>query len=292
MADHSVTRLAHRRRMSMRSDLKNMAPVTPLLQLQKLGIAYGDTTPGERRWILRDLDLTVHEGEFVTIMGSSGAGKSTLLNVVAQTLQPSSGHIFFRGQAVGGADMRPNPGSGRQIGYVTQDDNLLPWRTVWDNVMFPITLAGKPSTSDVERAHRILDQVGLSRWTKHYPHQLSGGMRKRASLARTLVYNPPIVLMDEPFGALDAETRAQLQADLLDLWASEKKTILFVTHDINEAIALGDRIVVLSGSPGQIVLEREVDIERPRDPELIFKAPTFTGHYDAVRTCLRSAGCS
>jgi len=274
--------------MTMKRDLPETIDAGVLLQLRQLGISYG-TGSGERCWILRDLDLDVRQGEFLTIMGSSGAGKSTLLNLVAQTLQPSAGQIAFRGKVVGGADMPADPGSSRQIGYVTQDDNLLPWRTVWDNVMFPLTLAGKPSASDVERARRVIDQVGLTQWTKHYPHQLSGGMRKRASLARTLAYGPPVVLMDEPFGALDAETRAQLQADLLDLWASEKKTILFVTHDINEAIALGDRIVVLSGSPGRVVLERTIDIERPRNPELIFKAPTFAGHYDAVRSCLRAA---
>jgi NitT/TauT family transport system ATP-binding protein len=261
----------------------------PLLELRRLGIAYAEAAAGDPRWVLRDVDLVVREGEFVTVMGSSGAGKSTLLNVVAQTLQPSAGQIVFRGTPVGGADMAPNPGSNRQIGYVTQDDNLLPWRTVWDNVMFPLTLAGRPSAADVVKAERLLEQVGLARWAKHYPHQLSGGMRKRASLARTLVYSPPVVLMDEPFGALDAETRAQLQADLLALWSAEKKTILFVTHDINEAIALGDRIVVLSGIPGRIVLERRIDIARPRDPEQIFKAPTFAAHYDAVRGCLRGA---
>jgi len=274
--------------MTMKRDLPETIDAGALLQLRQLGISYGAGTSGERCWILRDLDLDVQEGEFLTIMGSSGAGKSTLLNLVAQTLQPSAGQIAFRGKVVGGADMPADPGSSRQIGYVTQDDNLLPWRTVWDNVMFPLTLAGKASASDIERVRRLVEQVGLTPWTKHYPHQLSGGMRKRASLARTLAYNPPVVLMDEPFGALDAETRAQLQADLLDLWASEKKTILFVTHDINEAIALGDRIVVLSGSPGQVVLERRIDIQRPRDPELIFKAPTFAGHYDAIRSCLRA----
>lgn len=274
----------------MKRDIPERALADVLLQLRRLGISYGTHDADERRWILRDLDLSVREGEFVTVMGSSGAGKSTLLNLVAQTLQPSAGQIAFRGEVVGGADMPPNPGSSRQIGYVTQDDNLLPWRTVWDNVMFPLTLVGKPSPSDVNRVRRLIDQVGLSQWTNHYPHQLSGGMRKRASLARTLAYNPPVVLMDEPFGALDAETRAQLQSDLLELWASEKKTVLFVTHDINEAIALGDRIIVLSGSPGRVVLERRIDIDRPRDPELIFKAPTFAGHYDAVRDCLRSAG--
>ena len=262
----------------------------PLLELKQLGISYAPGNGAERRWILRDLDLTVSEGEFVTIMGSSGAGKSTLLNVVAQTLQPSAGQIVFRGTPVGGVGMPPNPGSSRQIGYVTQDDNLLPWRTVWDNVMFPLILAGKPGKPDIDRVDGLLGRVGLSQWKNHYPHQLSGGMRKRASLARTLAYNPPVVLMDEPFGALDAETRAQLQSDLLDLWSSERKTILFVTHDINEAIALGDRIVVLSGSPGRIALERQIEIARPRDPELIFKAPTFAGHYDAIRACLRGTG--
>jgi len=275
--------------MTMKRDLPETTDPGALLQLRQLGISYGTGSSGERHWILRDLNLDVRDGEFLTIMGSSGTGKSTLLNLVAQTLQPSAGQIAFRGKVVGGADMPADPGSGRQIGYVTQDDNLLPWRTIWDNVIFPLTLAGKPSASEVERARRVIDQVGLTQWKKHYPHQLSGGMRKRASLARTLAYGPPVVLMDEPFGALDAETRAQLQADLLDLWASEKKTILFVTHDINEAIALGDRIVVLSGSPGRVVLERTIDIARPRDPELVFKAPTFAGHYDAVRSCLRAA---
>ena len=276
----------------MKRDIPEEALTDVLLQLRRLGISYGSSCGDERRWILRDLDLSVREGEFVTVMGSSGAGKSTLLNLVAQTLQPSAGQIAFRGKVVGGADMPPNPGSSRQIGYVTQDDNLLPWRTVWENVMFPLMLAGRPSPSAIERVRHLIEQVGLSQWTKHYPHQLSGGMRKRASLARTLAYNPPVVLMDEPFGALDAETRAQLQSDLLGLWASERKTILFVTHDINEAIALGDRLIVLSGSPGQVVLERHIDIERPRDPELIFKAPSFAGHYDAVRNCLRSAAHS
>jgi NitT/TauT family transport system ATP-binding protein len=268
--------------------MQETANATPLLQLQGLGIAYGAPGTGHRQWILQDLDLTVREGEFVTVMGSSGAGKSTLLNAIAQTLQPSAGQILFKGLRIGGADMAPAPGCNRQIGYVTQDDNLLPWRTVWDNLMFPLTLAGQPDADDVARARHLLKQVGLAQWGAHYPHQLSGGMRKRAALARTLVYNPPVVLMDEPFGALDAETRAQLQADLLRLWEAQRKTILFVTHDINEAIALGSRVVVLSGSPGRLALERQIDIPRPRDPEQIFKAPRFAAHYDAIRACLRA----
>jgi len=262
-------------------------PDIPLLHLDRLGISYGGPGVSERLSILEDINLTVHEGEFVTIMGSSGAGKSTLLNLIAQTLSPSSGRIIFRGNVVAGAGMPQDPGCDRQIGYVTQDDNLLPWQTVWENLLFPLSLAGRPNTADIDRARRLLDQVGLSDWGGHYPHQLSGGMRKRASLARTLVYNPPVVLMDEPFGALDAETRAQLQEDLLKLWEAERKTILFVTHDINEAIALGDRVIVLSGSPGRVALELQIDIARPRSPELIFKAPGFAGNYDAIRAQLR-----
>lgn len=258
-----------------------------LLSLRNLGISYPQADTGEHRWILKGLDLDVREGEFVTIMGSSGAGKSTLLNVLAQTLQPAAGEILFSGKKVGGADMQPSPGANRQIGYVTQDDNLLPWKTVWDNVMFPLALVKKPQSEDEERVRVILDRVGLGNAVHLYPHQLSGGMKKRASLARTLAYNPPIVLMDEPFGALDAETRAHLQADLLALWSMEKKTVLFVTHDINEAIALGDRVVVLSGSPGRLVLEQNIEIPRPRDPEEIFKQPGFGEYYDAIRSRLR-----
>ncbi len=267
--------------------MQDNANTTPLLQLQGLGIAYGNPDTAERRWILKDLDLTVEDGEFVTIMGSSGAGKSTLLSAIAQTLPLTAGKVIFKGEAIGGGGMAQMPGCNRQIGYVTQDDSLLPWRTVWDNLVFPLTLVGRLTEADIARAKQLLQQVGLSEWASHYPHQLSGGMRKRASLARTLVYNPPVVLMDEPFGALDAETRAQLQSDLLSLWQAERKTILFVTHDINEAIALGDRVVVLSGSPGRIVLHRDVDIARPRDPELIFKAPSFAAHYDTIRSHLR-----
>lgn len=258
-----------------------------ILQVQGLGIAFAHGSSSPAHWILKDLDLSIRAGEFVTIMGSSGAGKSTLLNAIAQTIAPSAGTIRFNGSVVGGGGMVPSPGAHRQIGYVTQDDNLLPWRTVRENVLFPLSILGRPSADDIAHATRLLEQVGLLRWADHHPRQLSGGMRKRAALARTLAYNPPVVLMDEPFGALDAETRAQLQGDLLRLWEVERKTILFVTHDINEAIALGDRVVVLSGSPGRIVLERRIEIDRPRDPELIFKAAAFAGLYEQIRGCLR-----
>jgi len=275
-----------------RDDDRQLAGTPPLhspalLALRSLGVSYADAGAPERRWILKDVDLAVAEGEFVTVMGASGAGKSTLLSVVAQTLAPSAGQVVFKDQVVAGAGHEAQPGCHRQIGFVTQDDNLLPWRTVWQNLLFPLTLSGKPSPAQLEHARQLLEQVGLAGWADHYPHQLSGGMRKRAALARTLVYDPPVVLMDEPFGALDAETRAQLQADLLRLWETRRKTILFVTHDINEAIALADRVVVLAGSPGRVELQRRIRIPRPRDPELIFKAPDFAAHYDAIRSCLR-----
>lgn len=258
-----------------------------LLQLKSLGVSYAKPGLNNRHWVLKDLDLSVEDGEFVTVMGSSGSGKSTLLSLIAQTLSPTAGEILFRGEKVGGINMPSVPGCNRQIGFVTQEDNLLPWKSVWENLLFPVKIVRKPTNKDIEYARHLLEQVGLQKWSDHYPHQLSGGMRKRAALVRTLVYDPPVVLMDEPFGALDAETRAQLQADLLRLWAEQRKTIIFVTHDINEAIALGERVIVLSGSPGKVALERVIDIPRPRDPEMIFKAPTFAAHYDSIRTCLR-----
>lgn len=251
-----------------------------LLNISCIFRAKDDRT--QRYTAVADASLRVRAGEFVSVVGPTGCGKSTLLNVGAGLLEPSSGEVKVFGQPLKGINAR--------AGYMFQSEALMPWRSAMDNVMLGLQYRGVADAKARDLAGEWLARVGLAGFGDRYPHQLSGGMRKRASLARTLVYNPPVVLMDEPFGALDAETRAQLQSDLLALWASEKKTILFVTHDINEAIALGDRIVVLSGTPGCIVLERQIDIARPRDPELIFKAPSFAGHYEAVRSCLRGAG--
>ena len=200
-------------------------------------------------------------GEFLTIVGPSGAGKSTLLNMIAQIDTVTAGEIAFNGQAVATHDPRSlRPGFDRRIGYVTQDDNLLPWRTTIDNVLFPIEVQGRLNDETRAHAQMLIGAVGLAGYEHYYPHELSGGMRKRASLIRTLAYDPPMILMDEPFAAVDAQTRTQLQADLLNLWSLGRKTIIFVTHDITEAIALGDRALVLQPPAG-------AHRRRARDPD-------------------------
>ena len=212
----------------------------------------------EPPWVIQGLSFVVHEGEFLTIIGPSGAGKTTLLNMIAQIDSANGGEILFQSERAPVADPKAlNPGLSCRIGYVTQEDNLLPWRTT--------------------RA------AGLAGFENHFPHELSGGMRKRAALIRTLVYDPPVILMDEPFGALDAQTRAQLQEDLLKLWNLGRKTIVFVTHDIAEAIALADRTLVLTRAPAHIAGEHAITIPRPRDIRGIMTHPDFAALYQRIR---------
>jgi NitT/TauT family transport system ATP-binding protein len=183
------------------------------------------------------------------------------------------------------------PGLDCRIGYVTQEDNLLPWRTTLENVLFPLRVQGRLDVRDGgearARADELIRAVGLAGFERYYPHELSGGMRKRAALVRTLVYDPPVILMDEPFGALDAETRAQLQADLLRLWNLGRKTIVFVTHDIGEAIALGDRLLVLSRAPARIAAEHAIPLPRPRNIRDIYAEPGFAELFRRVREDVR-----
>lgn len=243
---------------------------------------------GEAPWVIRNLSFSVGEGEFVTMVGPSGAGKSTVLSMLAQVEPASGGCIKLRGQVV--LDTQSpvlRPGLDCQVGYVTQDDNLLPWRTLLDNVLFPLQMQHRLDNAARTRAQELLEAVGLKGYERYFPHELSGGMRKRAALVRTLVYDPPIILMDEPFGALDAETRAQLQADLQHLWALRRKTILFVTHEIAEAIALGDRILVLKRAPATILADLPVDLPRPRVVDDVLTSPGFTGLYETIRGMIR-----
>jgi NitT/TauT family transport system ATP-binding protein len=237
----------------------------------------------ESPWILSDLSFSVRDNEFLTIVGPSGAGKTTLLNILCQVDAATGGEIVFRGQAMklGGATL--NPGLGCHIGYVTQEDNLLPWRTLLDNVTFPLKVQGRLDSAAMTRIEELLKAVNLTGFERYYPHELSGGMRKRASLIRTLAYDPPIILMDEPFGAVDAQTRTQLQKDLLRLWNLGRKTIVFVTHDIGEAIALGDRVLVLSHSPSRVIAEHVVPIPRPRDLSNFYKLEGFGDLFETVR---------
>src|SRR6266540_978423 len=239
-------------------------------------------------WIIQDLSFAVSEGEFLTLIGPSGAGKTTLLNMIAQIDTVTAGEIAFNGQAVNTHDPRSlRPGFDRRIGYVTQDDNLLPWRTTIDNVLFPIEVQGRLNDETRAHAEMLIRAVGLAGYERYYPHELSGGMRKRAALIRTLAYDPPMILMDEPFGAVDAQTRMQLQADLLRLWELGRKTIIFVTHDITEAIALGDRALVLSRQPARIAAEHVIPIPRPRNVHDIFALDGFAAVYEHIRAAIQ-----
>jgi len=257
---------------------------TPLLELDGIGKRFATRDGrGEAPWVIQGLSFAVQDGEFVTVIGPSGAGKSTLLNMIAQTDAPTEGTIRFRGKPVREGGAKLDPGLSCQIGYVFQDDSLLPWRTTLDNVLFPLESQGRLDEAGRAKAAALIKAVGLSGFEKYYPHELSGGMRKRAALIRTLVYDPPIILMDEPFGALDAQTRVQLQEDLLRLWEAGRKTIIFITHDIAEAIALADRTLVLSRAPTHIVGNHLIDIPRPRNLRDIYAEPQFPKLYEAIR---------
>lgn len=235
---------------------------------------------GEARTALRDVNLSVRAGEFLTLIGPSGCGKSTVLNMFAGLVEPSDGAILHDGRPVAGVNTR--------VGYVTQDDNLLPWRTTVANVEIALELKGVPRVSRRERALEALARVGLRGFEHHYPHELSGGMRKRVSIVRTLVdESVNVILMDEPLGPLDAQTRLLLQDELLQLWQGSGRTVVFVTHDLVEAIALSDRIAIFTSAPGGIKDVREVPIPRPRDVFHIHEAPGFAGIYDAIWKDLR-----
>ena len=217
---------------------------------------------------LGPVSFDVAAGEFVAIVGPSGCGKSTLLNMVAGLGQPTAGEV-----AVDGAPVR---GISRSVGFLFQDDALLPWRTVQDNIALGLKLRGLGKRETQARVQEWIQRVGLSGFARHYPAQLSGGMRKRVAIAQALIYEPEIILMDEPFAHLDAQARHIMQMDLLELTAGGGRTILFVTHDLDEAIALADRIIVLSAGPhSRIRAVEDVGIERPRDLLAVPQHPRF-----------------
>lgn len=206
---------------------------------------------------VRDVSFSVGRGEFVAIVGPSGCGKSTLLGIAAGLVPPTTGSIRYLGQKLNGANTR--------VGFVTQQDHLLPWRTVWDNIVLALEIRHLPPARRNELVGQMVHRVGLEGFEKHYPKQLSGGMRKRVALARTLVYEPETLLLDEPFGALDAQLRTLLQQDLLEIWSGSSMSVIFVTHDLGEAVALADRVLVMSARPSRILLDLSIDLPRPRD---------------------------
>ena len=219
------------------------------------------TRAGSRIRALADVTLDVADGEFVTIVGPSGCGKTTLLRILGGLLSASSGTVELLGRRVAGPS--------RSVGMVFQDPVLLPWRTVLENVMLPVAVLRLDRQTYRQRALELLGLVGLAGFEDKYPHELSGGMRQRVSLARALVHDPALLLMDEPFGALDAMTREAMNLELQRIWRESGKTVAFITHSIPEAVFLGDRVVVMSPRPGRIVDVVPVDLERPRDLDMM-----------------------
>jgi NitT/TauT family transport system ATP-binding protein len=210
---------------------------------------------------LAGISVEIEAGEFITIVGQSGCGKTTLLKILAGLLQRSAGSVTLRGQPVD----EPS----RDIGIVFQDPVLLPWRTVFDNVMLPVEVLGLDRRSSAKRGRHLLGLVGLRGFEEKYPHELSGGMRQRVAIARALVHDPSLLLMDEPFGALDAMTREFMNLELLRIWKESGKTIVFITHSIPEAAFLADRVIVMSARPGRIKEIVEVRLPRPRDLDMM-----------------------
>jgi NitT/TauT family transport system ATP-binding protein len=246
------------------------------VSVRHLNIAYPGGTGAPA---VTDIDLEIEPGEFLCLLGPSGCGKSTVLNAVAGLIRPSSGQILVDDVEI------EKPGAER--GMVFQQPTLLPWKTILDNVALGPLLNGHSSTAAEETARSFLSLVGLAGYEKHYPSQLSGGMQQRVGIVRALANYPRVLLMDEPFSALDAQTRATMQEALLAIWSEFRTTVLFVTHDIDEAVFLGDRVVVMSAGPGRILETRPVMLPRPRQPEMMFSEP-FTSVkrrcFDLIRT--------
>jgi ABC-type nitrate/sulfonate/bicarbonate transport system ATPase subunit len=231
------------------------------------GVSKYFTSPSGRTIAVEQANFRVQSGEFVTIVGPSGCGKTTVFNMIAGLLEPSAGEIRIDGSSCIG-----KPG---RVGYMLQKDLLLPWRTVLQNVMLGAELLNRPRRESEKEARRLMARFGLSGFEQEWPTKLSGGMRQRAALMRTVLSHQEVMLLDEPFGALDAMTKVMMQEWLLDIWSEFGRTILFITHDIDEAIYLADRVIVMSARPGSIKLEVRVDLPRPRIAQDITTTPEF-----------------
>lgn len=229
---------------------------------------------------VKGVNLTIADGEFVSVVGPTGCGKSTLLNMSAGLLEPSAGTVKIFGE--------PLVGLNRRAGYMFQADSLMPWKSALDNVAAGLIFEGVPVKEARERAREWLARVGLSGFEDRYPHHLSGGMRKRVAMAQTLIKDPDIILMDESFSALDIQTRQLMENELLNLWQSKRKAVLFITHDLDEAISMSDRVVVLSAGPeSHPIGEFIIDLPRPRDVSEVRVTPRFIELHSAIWSVLR-----
>jgi NitT/TauT family transport system ATP-binding protein len=239
---------------------------TPAIEFRNVSCRFL-STDGRATVALHDFTMSVAQGEFVAVVGPTGCGKSTTLNLITGLLKPVAGEVRIMGRPVDGIDPR--------IGFVFQADAVFPWRTVLDNVAAGPLFRGRSKDAAYAQADEWIRRVGLAKFGKHYPHQLSGGMRKRVALAQTFINGPDILLMDEPFSALDMQTRTLMQDELLQLWSANKGSVVFVTHDLEEAIALADRVFVLSARPATLKRVYEIDLPRPRVTSEVRYAPRF-----------------
>jgi NitT/TauT family transport system ATP-binding protein len=244
------------------------------IEVEALEKTYG---AGSRQVVAVDqVSFHVHEGEFVALLGPSGCGKSTILNMVAGLIPKSGGTIRIDGNAIA-------PGTtNRHTGYIFQRDTVFPWRTVADNIGYGLELAGMPAAERRQRVEMAVSQAGLSGFEDAFPLTLSGGMRQRVALMRTLITRPEILLMDEPFGALDTHTKLEMHRILLDIWERERQTVLFVTHDLGEALTLADRIILLSARPGRLKEDIRVPFSRPRDAVSLREQPDYAAAFSHI----------
>jgi NitT/TauT family transport system ATP-binding protein len=250
--------------------------MTAFIDVEKVSKRY-PTRSGAFVAALDQVNLQIHADEFLTIVGPSGCGKSTLLKLLGGLLAPTEGTVRVRG--------RPLTGPSPDVGMVFQSPVLLPWRNVLDNVLFPIEILRQPRRQYQAEAERLIDLVGLKGFERSVPRELSGGMQQRVSICRALIHDPPLLLMDEPFGALDAMTREEMGMELLRVWSERRKTVVFVTHNIPEAILLADRVAVMTRRPGRIVDVVSIDLPRPRTIKMEF-SPEFQKYAEAIRNSI------
>ncbi|HBX67859.1 MAG TPA: ABC transporter [Chloroflexi bacterium] len=249
-------------------------PASPILTVRNLSAAFANGSGNLTA--LQDISFSVDAQEFVCVLGPSGSGKSTLLRILGGLLIPTGGEVTLGGLPLRG----PHP----KVGLVFQDPNLMPWRSVIQNILLPLELCGTPEPAAASQARAILELVGLQGFEDYLPHSLSGGMAQRVAIARSLVHDPDVLLLDEPFGALDALTRERMGTELLRIWQVRRKTVVMVTHAIDEALYLADRVLVLSSQPGKLVWDAAVDLPRPRSEEL-----RYTSGFGVLAQQLRAA---